>query len=171
MDAARRLPCALLSLEEQVAALDATLDAMARSPERHGLAPALIRSRRAEVDDLRGEAADAMRLYEQGAGEAGACGLDVGDAAPPLTLTHGELAEGASREGIGGGHVGGWRTLWIWGPKVEGRCNKAAMAVRLLKQGVDDAGGCEPDDGDAAPVVRAEGAALVRGEAREEGGW
>lgn len=77
LEAARRLPCACTTLEEQLTTLESTLDTMARAPERFGLSTAVIRSTRADVDDMRSEAAEALRLYDQAAGLA--CGLGLED--------------------------------------------------------------------------------------------
>lgn len=64
-EAARRLPPALGSLEEQLAALEAAVDTMARAPERFGLTPEMVRERRDEVESLRLEASDVARVCEQ----------------------------------------------------------------------------------------------------------
>ena len=62
--AARRLPAALTSLEDQLAALEAAVDQMARAPGKFGLDGDIIAGRREQVEGLRLEAAEVARICE-----------------------------------------------------------------------------------------------------------
>ncbi|KIY96502.1 hypothetical protein MNEG_11459 [Monoraphidium neglectum] len=79
-DAARRLPAALASLEDQLSALDAAVAQMARAPERFGLPPSTVRRRRELVEALRLEAAAVARAASGGAAATSVAG-DGGGAA------------------------------------------------------------------------------------------
>lgn len=69
--AARRLPPALASLQEQLGALEAAVAAMARDPPRFGLTQPLVQGRRGQVESLKFEVADLARSAASLGGDGG----------------------------------------------------------------------------------------------------
>lgn len=107
--AARRLPAALASLEEQLSALEAAVEQMHRAPGKFGLVSDDIVERRAQVEALRLDASDVARVCEgigirAAAGPSGDGGSGGGDDA--FSSFQDVDLGGGRRQGERGLHVG-----------------------------------------------------------------